>query len=213
MPGPSAISVTAGALSFAGEFETHLTVAPEACSQLADWAIRHDVKYTRIVLDEGRHTDQPMLTVRGDGTLADQLAAAGQWVSALTAEGFAVVRVKIEASPWNADVPVTADQARRLDGYFEHHLKLRLADTTDLRALRDRLVPHHAHLSRNARRALGDGRHERFVTQRRHGDGRSEAQRALAALAGALTDHTIVEVEQEYVVYDDHPAIDAGWLS
>lgn len=58
---------------FAGEFETHLTVAHSSRAddedRLRGWAERHGVKYTRIMLDRGATPDQPMLTVRGHGFL------------------------------------------------------------------------------------------------------------------------------------------------
>lgn len=63
-------------------------------------------------------------------------------------------------------------------------------------------VRHGAHLSRNARRAVGGGRHERFVTQRRHAVGR----------AGARAGLQVSECEEEFVVHGDRPALDVGWI-
>jgi hypothetical protein len=73
---------------------------------------------------------------------------------------------------------------------------------------------HGAHLSRNARRDRDDGRHERFVTQRCHDVGRLQARERLDAMITALTAEglEIVEVEEEYVLVDDNPALDAGWI-
>ncbi|MDX3511172.1 hypothetical protein PV755_19865 [Streptomyces caniscabiei] len=226
---------------FAGEFETHLTVAAGSVAgdegRIRRWAERHRVKYTRIVLDRGAVPDQPMLTVRGRGALSAQRAAASAWVERLGAEGFAVARVKIEATPWNADVPRTAAEARALPPgcYFEHHVKLALADGTEVATVRALAERHEAHVSRNARRALratgraggqrgaaggdgSDGRpargHERFVTQRCRDVGRPEARRRLDALLDALATagFEAVEVEEEFVVHDDRPQLDAGWI-
>ncbi|MFM9589596.1 hypothetical protein ACKI1J_16290 [Streptomyces scabiei] len=65
---------------FTGEFETHLTVVvgdgPGGEERVRRWAERHRVTYTRIVLDRGAVPDQPMLTVRGEGSLSGQRAAA-----------------------------------------------------------------------------------------------------------------------------------------
>ncbi|MFJ8108007.1 hypothetical protein [Streptomyces sp. NPDC096132] len=207
---------------FPGDFETHLTIGTEAGggsdAALRRWAGRHGMKYTRIVLDRGTSPDQPMLTRRGSGTLAAQRLAARTWVDRLRRDGFEVTRVKVEASPWNGDVPRSRAQADALPPetyYFEHHVKLVLTDHLEhLAAVRELAVRHAAHLSRNARRTLDADRHERFVTQRCRGVGRSEARRRLDALTAALTEagHRVVEVEEEFVVYDDNPAVDAGWI-
>ncbi|MFE6550604.1 hypothetical protein ACFVHS_19715 [Streptomyces sp. NPDC057746] len=143
---------------FAGEFETHLTVRAVNCGEGDDairrWAEHHGIKYTRIVLDRGRTPDQPMLTCPGRGHLAGQLATARQWSQRLHDDGFRVVRLKIEAAPWNADVPETDGEAADLPGhcYFEHHAKLVLAGESQVAAVRALAAPHSAHVSRNARR-------------------------------------------------------------
>jgi hypothetical protein len=204
---------------FSGDFETHLTVSAVAADQerLRSWARRHDVKYTHIVLDRGRSTDQPMLTVRGRGTLSEQQASARAWTRRLNDAGFPVVRLKIEASPFNSHVPTTTEQAATMpsDCYFEHHVKLVLAgadETARIRAVSER---HAAHLSRNARRTLTDGRVERFVTQRCRGVGRPEARTRLDRLLAEIAAEgvTVVEVEEEFVVIDDNPRLDLGWIN
>ncbi|GLY66584.1 hypothetical protein Atai01_32030 [Amycolatopsis taiwanensis] len=205
---------------FAGEFETHLTVVCTSMAgdegRLRRWAERHRVKYTRIVLDRGATPDQPMLTVRGHGGLQAQRKAAQIWIERLCAEGFSVARVKIEAAPWNEDVPRTAAEAQGLPPgcYFEHHVKLALTDETEMAAVRALAERHTAHVSRNARRDLGGRGHERFVTQRCRGVSRPEARRRLDALLDALrtAGFKAVEVEEEFVVHDDRPALDSGWI-
>ncbi|WP_327434474.1 hypothetical protein [Streptomyces sp. NBC_01236] len=205
---------------FAGEFETHLTVVGTSMAgdegRIRRWAERHRVKYTRIVLDRGATPDQPMLTVRGHGVLSAQREAALTWIERLGAEGFGVARVKIEAAPWNEDVPRTAAEAQELPPgcYFEHHVKLALLDETEMTAVRALAERHTAHVSRNARRDVGGRGHERFVTQRCRGVGRTEARRRLDALLDALAaaGFKAVEVEEEFVVHDDHLALDSGWI-
>ncbi|WP_329116353.1 hypothetical protein [Streptomyces sp. NBC_01465] len=205
---------------FAGEFETHLTVVPGAMAgdegRIRRWAAHHRVKYTRIVLDRGATPEQPMLTVRGHGGLPAQREAALTWVERLEAEGFGVARVKIEAAPWNEDVPRTAAEAQELPPgcYFEHHVKVALADESEVAAVRELAERHTAHVSRNARRELGASGHERFITQRCRDVGRAEARRRLDALLDALAavGFKAVEVEEEFVVHDDRPALDSGWI-
>ncbi|MEU0560636.1 hypothetical protein [Dactylosporangium sp. NPDC006015] len=182
-----------------GDYETHVTV--DFDPRLAAWASAAGLKYTRIRLDRGGHADQPMLTGRGRGDLAGQRAAAGALVERLRGDGFTVRRVKIEAPPWHPVVPA---------GYFEHHVKLVLT-AADIDAARSVAVRHGAHLSRNARRTRDDGRHERFVTQRCHDVDRTGARRRLDALLAELP-FVPVEVEEEYVLVDDNPGLDAGWI-
>ncbi|GHF04669.1 hypothetical protein GCM10014715_71100 [Streptomyces spiralis] len=206
---------------FEGEFEIHLTLAPrsgrDSQEPIRDWAERHGLKYTRIVLDRGRTPDQPMLTCRGAGTLTGQVAAAHRWAARLRGDGFHVTRVKIEAAPWNSGVPRTEAEAAVLPAhcYFEHHVKLLLPTEQQIAAVRALAEPHAAHVSRNARRAASDGAHERFVTQRCRAVGRPEARRRLDALLQALSEAacTVMEVEEEFVVHDDNPAVDAGWIA
>jgi hypothetical protein len=192
-----------------GDFETHLTVVYD--ERLPAWAAREGLKYTRIRLDRGAVVDQPMLTSTGRGDLPALRAAAGELVARLVADGFAVRRVKIEAAPWNSCVPVAPGPTGAC--YFEHHVKLVLSDE-EITAARTVAEGHGAHVSRNARRVRGDGRHERFVTQRCRDVGRAQARERLDALLAALAAGGLVpvEVEEEYVVVDDNPGLDDGWI-
>ncbi|MGW2848838.1 hypothetical protein [Streptomyces sp. NPDC001274] len=212
---------------FEGEFETHLTVRPDPLAdggagsgreldRLERWARERGLGLTHIVLDGGATPDQPMLTERGRGALSGRRAAADRWAAELGAAGFPVVRVKIEAAPWNADVPGSSAEAAALPPglHFEHHVKLRLSGEPDVAVAREVAERHGARLSRNARRLTGPRCHERFVTQRCHGVGRPRARTELDALLGALRGAglDVLEVEEEFVVHDDRPSVDAGWL-
>ena len=193
------------------EFEYHITVSGDdaAAAGLAAWAGERGVKFTHIVLARGETVSQPMLTVRGDGTADEVLAEASAMAVELSAAGFEVARVKLESSPFVAEVP-TAD-----DLYFEHHVKLLLSSGVDEVALADLVTPFGAHLSRNARRVREDGLVERFVTQRCYRVGGDVAVAALDRLVEALrgAGYEIVGVEREYVVYDSRPSVDVGWIS
>ena len=59
-------------------------------------------------------------------------------------------------------------RSTRGSSYFEHHVKVVLADGEAMATVWQVSERHAAHVSRNARRLLPDGRHERFVTQRCH---------------------------------------------
>ncbi|MFD6636370.1 nucleotidyl transferase AbiEii/AbiGii toxin family protein [Micromonospora chalcea] len=201
-----------------GDFEIHVTAQPHATEALSAFAARHGLKFVHIVLDRGAYASQPMLTVTGRGTLAQQEATAQRWHDELRAAGVHVSRTKIEAAPWCAGVPRSDEQAAaEPDGrYFEHHVKLLLPAPTvaQLLALTDLVEPHGARLSRNARRERADGVQERFVTQRCRGVGLTTAERRLADLVAAVSaaGFEVAAVEQEYVVFDSSPVCDYGWL-
>ncbi|MCA2228787.1 hypothetical protein [Nonomuraea aurantiaca] len=170
-------------LEFAGVFDIHVTLAAgTAIERLASWVAGNGGKLTHIVLARGEVPSQPMLTFTGRGTLTGQRIAAATSATRLREEGFGVVRVKIEAAPWNEDVPQSTQAAAALPGcYFEHHAKVAVRDeAVTLAAI---AVRHSAHVSRNARRLLGDGSHERFVTQRCRYVGLPEARRRFDEMA------------------------------
>ncbi|MEU4099127.1 hypothetical protein [Streptomyces tanashiensis] len=186
-------------------FETHVTVRCRTEGELARlgaWAADRDLKVTTIVLARGRTPVQPMLTLRGR-------AGHPAVVTGLREAGFEPARVKVETVPWSAESPGPGG------GYYEHHVKLALPAAYDRAALEDLVVPHGAHVSWNARRALPGpgGRHERFVTQRHPGPS-DEAGRACDALVGALVaaGHELVAEEREFVVSDSDLSWDEGWL-
>ncbi|MEU3610418.1 hypothetical protein AB0E83_34030 [Streptomyces sp. NPDC035033] len=188
-----------------GTYETHVTVrcgTGEERDRLEAWAARRGLKLTTIVLARGRMPVQPMLTLP-DRTGHPALVAA------LRADGFQPVRVKVETVPWSAE------PAGPGGGYHEHHLKLALPAPYDRAALEALVVPHGAHVSWNARRALPGpgGRHERFVTQRHPGPAPA-ALRACDDLLAALlaAGHEVVGEERELVLSDSDLSVDEGWL-
>lgn len=198
-----------------GDFEIHITVDASRTDELASFAASRGVKFVHIVLDRGVHASQPMLTLTGHGSSADQRFLLRAWEDDLRAAGIRPCRSKIEATPWSAGVPGSDEEAvgEPPSRYFEHHVKLLLPET-EAAGLTDLVAPHGARLSRNARRQRPDGRQERFVTQRCHGVGRTTARQRLDALLAALraAGHDIVRVEQEYVVFDSDLRLDQGWL-
>ncbi|MEV0292539.1 hypothetical protein [Nocardia sp. NPDC050710] len=203
---------------FRGEFEAHITVRAEGRAGVAaldEYAAARGLKFTHIVLARGRVCDQPMLTVQRAGTIAQVRDSVDDLVEEVRAAGFAVVRVKVEATPWAEGVPVRDHEAVALGPgyYFEHHLKLLLeSPSEELVAV---AIAHAAHLSDNARRVRPDGRGERFVTQRCRLVGDLTAQARLDALVAELkaAPYEVLSIEREFVVYDSDESIDAGWIS
>ncbi|CAL9437567.1 hypothetical protein [Streptomyces sp. enrichment culture] len=193
-------------------YETHVTVRCDGAAEsarLRAWAAAAGLKLTEIELARGRMRSQPMLTLRDADSYAAARARAEEVAARLRADGFVPVRVKTESAPWAPEVPGEPCGGER---YFEHHVKLRLAADTDLGALAARVVPHGAHLSWNARRVVGGGRHERFVTQRCRWVDAEGAGRALEALLAELAGLDVVDVEREFVLYDSDLSVDDGWI-
>ncbi|PQO43220.1 hypothetical protein [Blastopirellula marina] len=198
--------------------ETHLTLAPaseESLPRAAQWAAAQGLKWTHILLAEGRHPSQPMVTFWRSGTLGEQLDQAAAIAASLRELDLLAVRVKVECA--SADAARYFENSLQLaehPGYFEHHVKLQLAADAELPALAELARTHDARLSANARRQLAAGAVERFVTQRAYDAGRAEAAERLAQLIDSLqaAAYPILEVEEEYVLYDSDLQLDAGWL-
>lgn len=205
-------------MDFTGHFETHFTIRLDGTAgveELRNWGAAHGLKCLHIILDRGASASQPMLTRRGSGVLANELRIANELSRQMAESSFHVTRIKIEAACTNRDVPATdADATAHPARYFEHHLKLLLNPQTDMAALATLAQEHGAHLSRNALTSREDGRGERFVTQRCHLVGRQTARCRLDALLNTLKmrGYPILEVEEEFVVFDSNGDIDAGWI-
>jgi hypothetical protein len=205
-------------MEFAGEFETHITVhlqGNRSVAELREWGAKRQLKCIHIELARGKVASQPMLSRRGNSTLSSELALAIDLAEDLTSDGFIVARIKIEASPSNAEIPRSKEESAAAGGYFEHHVKVLFESESSLEELVQLVEPHTAHLSNNALAVRPDGRQERFVTQRVKGVGRPEAAVRLARLLDVLKGRNlqILDVEEEFVVYDSNLNLDAGWIS
>ncbi|WP_202866190.1 hypothetical protein [Kribbella turkmenica] len=146
-----------------GDFEIHLTTTRSGVIvdrtggelRMTTWAsddvaasvASHGLKFSDIVLDRGRSPQQPMVTVRASGTLEEVGRVSREWSDRMQAEHFSVVRIKIEAAPWNDGVPEQDADAVE-SRYFEHHVNLLLPDAAagTLVSLTRLLEPHQARL-------------------------------------------------------------------
>ncbi|WP_150130452.1 hypothetical protein [Streptomyces sp. 150FB] len=202
-----------------GDFETCLTVRadpPGTRVPLAAWATAHGLTLTHVVLDRGRTPSRPTLVVRGSGGLDEHRGATAEWSARLAHAGFTVVRAKISAAPWNDGVPATDADAAAFPAHchFEHRITVRLPIPYDARRLTVVAQRHTAHVSRDARRVLPGGIQERRVRQHAHGVGRPGARALLEELLAALSAAGFqpADVEEQFVVHDDNPALDSGWI-
>lgn len=174
-------------MEFTGELETHLTVClskEKSIDKLRDWGAARGLKCLHIVLEQGNTPSQPMLTRRSTGKLTDEIAAAEHLKELLIAGGFPVSRIKIEAAPWNEDVPQAAAEIKDhlLQRYFESHIRILCSKKANKSELIETITKHSAHLSRNALRRRDDELEERFVTQRFREGGYTESRKMLNTL-------------------------------
>lgn len=199
-----------------GEFEIHVTMRLPSADLVGLEALgrRLGCRCLSIELSRGRTVHQPMLTRRVRSSWNAARREAASIACAARRAGFAVSRIKIETDIDHPSVPGDAAAARVQVGYFEHHVRLRLRADANLARLGCLVEPLTAHLSRNARRAMIAGVHERFVTQRCLGVDRAEAGRRLERLLAVLTSEglDVVDHAREYVVHDGRLALDDGWL-
>lgn len=197
--------------------EVHVTVAPlvgEGLTAFRDQC--HVLGVKALVIELGPALPvQPMTCTRVPGPFEDALREAARLREALTLAGFEVRRVKIEAAPWNAGVPVSDAEAATepMGRYFEHHVRLILGSDDDLTPLQRVCQEHAAHLSRNPFKRRPDGRETRFVTVRLSGLGRERVEQRVQELHHDLRQQGF-ELESdvtEYCVYDDARNLDHGW--
>jgi hypothetical protein len=206
-------------MEFTGELETHLTFClqkEKTIEELRDWGAARGWKCLHIVLEQGEVCSQPMLTRRATGKLTDEISAVESLKKLLIADGFPVSRIKIEAAPWNEDVPQSAAEIAEHSPqrYFESHIRILCGKEANKSELIETVIKHSAHLSRNALRYREDGLEERFITQRCRTGGYAESLSQLNALLREIRGlgYTVIGVEEEYVVYDSNLEIDAGWI-
>src|SRR5581483_10691070 len=125
---------------YRGDFEVHLTVLTPDKPRLArfqEWCRIRECKCVWIVLARGEHVEQPMATWRRhDTNLARVLEEAERFAEELNRDATPVMRVKLEAAPYNDEIPLGDADAlvHPVENYFEHHVKL----------LRDKTAPREA---------------------------------------------------------------------
>ncbi|MFN7560400.1 MAG: hypothetical protein ACK5TH_01365 [Prosthecobacter sp.] len=132
-----------------GCFETHLTLEAPDLDQIRGFGSSHELKITHIILGNGRHPSQPMLTGRADGRLSDVLEKL-QTTSALLSDlRVRVLRTKVETTTDNPAAPKDDHEAahRPATWHFEHHVKLLLAPETDRSVIESIAKRHSARFS------------------------------------------------------------------
>ncbi|WP_329455714.1 hypothetical protein [Streptomyces sp. NBC_01497] len=192
-----------------GDFRLRLTVGVGRAREVAGWARQWGFDVEGGVLDRGRTPGRPTVVRESAGDLPGQHAIAAQWAQRLAADGFRVVRTRIEAAPWNDGVPQTDDEAATSPPrWFAQRVTVRLPIPYDTRRLSAVAGRHSARLSRQARTIPTRGAQDRVLVQCVREVGRQSARLRLEGLLGGLADAGLraMDVEEAYVVYDDGPS-------
>ena len=205
--------------NFAGDFESHVTVEalpPDQVKKFQDACLEIGVKPILIELSRGDTPVHPMTAGKHRGRLPDVIEYLENDVAAhLRHRGFKVSRIKVEAAPWNEEIPLTNTEAEQCpDNYFEFHLKVLLDSMERYDELAGICEQHVTHLSSNAFKKREDGKLEYFTTMRCYNMGRTVAQVEFTGLAPAIKMagfETCSEV-CEYTVYDTNLSLDDAWL-
>jgi hypothetical protein len=198
-------------------FELHITV-DQNVDLTAFKSFCYQAGIKALMIDLGTNVPvQPMTCSRITSSFSDAMLEATKLRDVLTKAGFEVTRVKLEAAPWNAGVPESEVQAQKAPSgnYFEHHTKLKLPKTANLKLLEMLCDSNNAHLSRNAFKVFTDGTQERLVTQRHYGLGFASASLRFNAFLEVLKsfDFKVEKTISEYCVFDSNLELDAGWGS
>jgi hypothetical protein len=186
--------------------EAHLTLNHDAASDhtIRSWVAARGLRLTCIQLSHGAYPQHIMVTSHVDTTADEAFQRAAALRAELEGLGAKVTRLKLEV-PFDALVLESR--------YLEHHVKVRLprARMALLYAIAGR---HGAHASRNPYKAQGDFE-ERFLTERFPPKDHDRATRSLESLLAGLGAHelTVLRVERERVLYDDHLELDLGWAT
>jgi hypothetical protein len=121
--------VSAAEPSYAGQFESHVSVEAQDAQTLErfrETCGEIGVKCLLIELSRGVTRSQPMANSFHHGTFQQARSEVMDLAKFLARRGFPVLRVKIEAAPDNCDIPETDEHTKSLppDNYFEFHAKL-----------------------------------------------------------------------------------------
>ncbi len=207
--------------SYQGDFEAHITVGELQGDQLAYFKLVCQdlgVKPILIQLSRGKHVMQPMTSSNHAGTLEQVVTRLKEIAEEFRhpKNSWNVTRIKVEAAPWNTDIPQNNNEASKHPetNYFEYHLKLLLGGEEERITAKYACELHGAHLSSNAFKKRSDGKIENFATMRSYGTGKAEAELLFEAFRQDM-EKSQIEVGKsvlEYTVYDTNLGLDDAWL-
>jgi len=151
------------------------------------------------------------------GTTADAFRAMDVTGAGLTAQGYRVVRSKIEAAPWHPSAPTEANKLQHAEhNYFESHVEVHVNENGDnnLNRLMYSLAHQDAHVSGNFFKET-DTHKTVMVTLRRYTGTLEDFKSALVRLKTLLSvcgfEYNKKDIV-EYSIYDSRVMHDDGWI-
>lgn len=216
---------------YKGVFEAHITIEnldKKQTDSFIDLSKKLNFKPIQIGLDKGDHQIQSMTCSKHKGEFLEvyqqvlNLAAELEDNNFIKIFGFKTShfkpnRIKIEAAPFNEDIPQTNKEAQLhpTTNYFEHHILLLLHEQRSLTSLYKVCKQYNAHLSVNAFSKAPDNYYHKFVTVRNYFMGKDESECLFNQLKQALLDINIKIKNSvtEYCIFDSNVALDNNWLN
>lgn len=134
----------------------------------------------------------------------------------LWAQGFDVVREKIETVPWHPAAPSASGRTTIMpkDCYFETHIGVLVPNNGSISLLNEVAKRHKAHMSRNAFKNHSDGSCTQMITYRRYDGTYEDFEVEAKALENQITKLFNIDKRiTEFSVYDTKVSHDSAWLT
>lgn len=198
-------------------FEIHVTVAEadqekfiKTCENLGVKPIVLDLQKDNLVIKDVMTSSVFMGNNPGAYQEMKRIAN-GLW-----AQGFEVVREKIETVPWHPAAPSATGRTTIMpkDCYFETHIGVLVPTQGAVSMLNDLAKRYKAHMSRNAFKNHSDGSFTQMVTYRRYEGTYEEFEAEAQELE--LQIKKLFNIDKritEFSIYDTKVSHDAAWLT
>jgi hypothetical protein len=197
-----------------GLHEIHITTHPKDLFALRMYCIDNNPQLKPIlaVSQKGDSPIQPMFSKFKNGTALEVIERANYMATIMQDYGIRVTRVKVESMMHNIGVPTEENTLCSPDNYFEFHLKIEVANSSEWIKLDKCCSKYNAHLSFNAFKKETVP----LVTLRLPGNlGSKKAIEIKNDLMIHLKDngfHSNSSIQSEFSVYDNNQSLDKGWL-
>lgn len=210
-------------VSYPVPYEMHVTVEQaqkgafkEACASLST----EKTRVKPIILDlQNKQGDNVFIDTMTSSTFVGDNNSAYHEMKrisdGLAAQGFKVIREKIETVPWHPAAPSKVDGNSNMpkDCYFETHFGVRTSDE-HLSQLREFAESRNIHLSRNIFKSLGNGEFTIMLTYRDYDTVYEDFKDHVEQIETDLKRNFAVEKTiVEFSVYDTKISHDSSWLT
>lgn len=199
-------------------YEIHITVAAPSDTEVF-CQVCHNLSVKPVVLDlqAGACPIKDVMTSSVFfGKNSEAYYEMQRIADGLAAEGFEVVRRKIETVPWHPAAPSRRDTNPAMPDncYFESHIAVRVENDAAHEQLKQLAIELKCHLSRNAFKWHEDGSVTVMMTYRTHDDVYETVRETVATLRahleaeGFVLDKTVIE----FSLFDSRVSHDTAWL-